>query len=229
MRIFISFISFFLCSILHAQDITVEQDSIKKTSHRLRVGVDLSKLVKTSIISDYSAFEVAADYIFSKRYYISGSFGNESKTIDTPQLNYTAKGSYATIGVDFNAYKNWTGMNNAIITGIKYGISNHSQTVNSYSIINSDDYWDESSVINTQIEHSKITNHWIALVIGIKTEVFKNVYLSLFAELRNMIVNNQPENFSNLYVPGFGKTTKDANWGAGFGYHISYSIPIYKN
>jgi hypothetical protein len=35
-----------------------------------------------------------------------------------------------------------------------------------------------------------------------------------------------PENFDNIYIPGFNKKTEENNFGAGFNYTLTYSIPF---
>jgi hypothetical protein len=47
-------------------------------------------------------------------------------------------------------------------------------------------------------------------------------------QLKGMITNDEPENFANLWVPGFNKIYDSGRIGVGFGYNISYLIPIYK-
>ena len=43
-----------------------------------------------------------------------------------------------------------------------------------------------------------------------------------------MVNQDQPENFENLYVPGFNRTHDSGRFGFGYGYNISYLIPLYK-
>ena len=68
--------------------------AVKKDRFGLRVGTDISKLVKSVLIDDYTAFEINADYKFAKKYNLAGEFGNEDRTIDETQVNFTANGSY---------------------------------------------------------------------------------------------------------------------------------------
>ncbi len=94
----------------------VKQDSIQPKKHRygLRVGADLFKLTKSFVVEDYTGFEIVGDYRLTKKIYLAGEFGNENKTTDEPQLNFTTKGTYLKIGLDFNAYENWLDMENQI-------------------------------------------------------------------------------------------------------------------
>ena len=44
--------------------------------------------------------------------------------------------------------------------------------------------------------------------------------------MNRMIINPQPYNFGNLYVPGFNKVTDENNFGASFNYTLTYSLPF---
>lgn len=229
MRTYIFIISLICSFAINAQE-DVKKDSVKTHRFGLRVGTDVSKLAKSVIIKDYTAFEINADYKFAKRYYLAGAFGNENRTIDETQVNYTTKGSYFNIGVDYNAYENWLDMENAIYTGLRYGVSSYSHTLNSYSIYNSSGgYWEETGLQTDSQSFDTTSSHWIELIVGLKAEVFNNLYLGVNVQLKNLVVNNKPDGFDNLYIPGFGRTYQDSNWGVGFGYSISYFIPFYKN
>jgi len=227
MRTYIFFISLLLSFAGFAQEVAIK-DSTKTHKFGLRIGTDISKLVKTAVIEDYTAFEINADYKFAKKYSLAGEFGNEKRTIDETQVNFTTKGSYFKVGVDYNAYENWLDMENAIFVGLRYGLSSYKNTLNSHTIFNSDTYWNENGLITTPIKYSNSTTHFVELIIGIKAKIFNNLYLGINAQLKNYVANKNPDNFTNLYVPGFGKTTDDSKWGVGFGYTISYFIPFYK-
>lgn len=229
MRILIFFISLLTTVVGFSQN-EKPQDSTPQKTYRygLRVGADLSKLIKTALNSDHSTFEINADYRFSKRYYIAGEFGNEKRTIDDTQVNFTTKGSYFKAGIDYNAYENWLDMENAIFTGLRYGVSSYSHTLNTHGIYNTDTFWNEINLVDTPRDFNGITSHWLELIVGIKAEVFSNLYLGVNVQLKSLIVNNEPDNFDNLYIPGFGKTYDGSNWGVGFSYTVSYFIPFYK-
>ena len=62
---------------------------------------------------------------------------------------------------------------------------------------------------------------------ALKAELFNNLYLGFSLRLNYLVSNKRPENFDNLYIPGFNRTY-DGKFGAGLNYTISYFIPIYK-
>ena len=59
-----------------------------------------------------------------------------------------------------------------------------------------------------------------------KVKIISNFYLGFSFRLNRLINHVSPENFDNLYIPGFNKKTDENNWGGGFNYTITYSIPI---
>ena len=66
------------------------------------------------------------------------------------------------------------------------------------------------------------------LIIGIKAELVTNLYAGLNVQIKSIISQDQPDGFENLYIPGFNRTYDSGRFGVGFGYTISYLIPIFK-
>lgn len=231
-HIYIFFISIFLSSSqLLAQDNEKSTDSISGAyvqRYGLRIGADLSKPIRTLLDNNYNGFELVGDYRFHKRFYIAGEIGTEKKTTADDVLNFDSSGSYIKLGVDYNAYDNWAGMENSIYIGLRYGFSTFKHTLNAYNIYNTDQYWNEQLLLNGPIEFSGLSAHWVEFQLGIKAEVFKNVYVGLNGQIKRLMTEKAPDNFANLYIPGFNKTTEDSSFGVGYGYTISYLIPIYK-
>jgi hypothetical protein len=118
-------------------------------------------------------------------------------------------------------------MNNSIIAGLRYGFSTFDQELTSYSIYTGDSTFPET-VISETTNYNGLSAHWIEFVFGVKTEIVSNLFLSLSLQLKNKISEDIPENFDNLYIPGFNKTNDFSDFGVGFSYGVSYLIPIYK-
>lgn len=192
----------------------------------LRVGVDLHRLTKSLYDDKYKGLEVVADYRLTKRYYIAGEIGNEEKTVDDDRLNFTTKGTYFKVGFDYNSFENWLDMENMIYVGMRYGVSSFSQNLNSYKIYDPTNYYGET-IITSGEKFSGLNASWIEVIGGVKAELFNNLYLGFSLRLNYLVSNKRPENFDNLYIPGFNRTY-DGKFGAGLNYTISYFIPIYK-
>ncbi|QCE42623.1 DUF6048 family protein [Psychroserpens sp. NJDZ02] len=228
----ISFIiSLFLCYTisLQAQEQTVEtkNDSLK-LRYGLRLGTDASKLIRTALDDDYSGFEISGDYRLSKNLFIAGEIGNEEKTTTNDFLSVTAKGNYFKVGFDYNLYDNWIGTDDMIYTGFRVGASTFSQTRTNYTVYATDQYWSPQFSSSENLESTGLSAIWVELILGLKAEVFTNLYIGVNAQLKAMITQDQPVDFENLHVPGFNKTFDSGRIGVGYGYSVSYLIPLFK-
>ena len=211
-----------------AQNDSIPSDSTKfAQKYGLRLGGDVSKLVRTFIDDDYTGFEINGDYRLTKNLYVAGEIGFEENTTSNSFLNSTANGSYFKGGVDFNMYENWFGMENMIYAGFRVGASSFKQTLNSYTIYQTNQSWPPSTVTSGQ-EFSGLSAVWGELIIGIKAEVLNNIFVGINAQLKGRITEKEPDNFENIYIPGFGRTYDSGSFGIGFGYNISYLIPLFK-
>ncbi|GGH03477.1 hypothetical protein GCM10011416_23020 [Polaribacter pacificus] len=197
-----------------------------KTAYGIRLGIDLSKPILGLIDKNYSGFEVVADYRLRKNMYLAAEIGNESNTTTDDYFATTAKGSYAKVGVNINAYQNWLDMNNEILVGFRYAFSNFDQTLNSYTINTGSDYFpgDLNSVGATSTD---LKAHWAELVLGVKAETLKNLYLGFSISYNILFSVDDPQGFKTLYVPGFNRVF-ESKTGFGFNYTISYTIPFFK-
>jgi hypothetical protein len=208
---------------------TATKDSVAPKTERygLRVGVDLFKLTRSFYEKDYRGIELVGDYRLTRKHYLAVELGNENKTVDDDQVNFTTKGSYLKVGFDYNSYQNWLDMENIISVGLRYGVSSFSQRLNSYEIYNPNQYFGENPVVIAGDEYSGLSAQWIEVVAGMKAEVFNNVFVGFSFRLNRLVNQKQPNNFDNLYIPGFNRTY-NGDFGVGFNYTVSYFIPIYK-
>lgn len=206
-----------------------------KQKYGLRVGVDLSRVVLSFVDEDYTGIEFVGDYRLRENLFIAGELGNETRT-DTEGVgssalyNFTTSGNYLKLGLDFNTYNNWFGEQNFITIGGRLAFSSFSQTLNSFSIFNSDRFFNEDfvNIATSPEEFSGRTASWLELVVGFKTEVFSNIYMGITARLGFLITESDQERFPNLWIPGFNKVTDNSNFGIGYNYTISYFLPLYK-
>ena len=132
-------------------------------------------------------------------------------------------------GFDYNMFKNWIGMDNSIYLGLRYATSKFSSKIIDYEVRNKDSYF--SNVVTDEfqtIEYSNLSGNWIEILIGLKVETFENIYFGLSLRLNKLISDNKPDNFNNLYIPGFNKVTDENTFGSGFNYTLTYSIPLKK-
>ena len=65
-------------------------------------------------------------------------------------------------------------------------------------------------------------------VIDSNAKISKNIFIGTSLRLNRMINQKSPENFGNLYIPGFNIVTEDNNFGTGITYTLTYRIPLVK-
>ena len=197
--------------------------------NKIRFGFDIFKPIKSTSDGDNLNYEIVGDLQITENLYLAGEYGLIDRLIEDENINFNSNGSFLRFGFDYNMFKNWVGMDNAIFLGLRYGSSNFSNKIESYNVRNSDAYFSNFVDNNYQtIDHSNLTGNWLEIVAGVKVETFNNVYLGFSLRLNKLLSTEKPENFDNLYIPGFNKVTDDNTFGSGFNYTLTYSIPLRK-
>ena len=197
--------------------------------NKIRLGFDIFKPIKSSSDGDNLNYEIVGDLQITENLYLAAEYGLTDRLIEDENINFNSNGRFVRIGFDYNMFKNWVGMDNSIFLGLRYGTSNFSNKIESYNVRNSDAYFSNFVDNNYQtINHSNLTGNWLEIVAGVKVETFNNVYLGFSLRLNKLLSTQKPENFDNLYIPGFNKVTDENTFGSGFNYTLSYSIPLKK-
>ena len=197
--------------------------------NKIRLGFDIFKPIKSSSDGDNLNYEIVGDLQITENLYLAAEYGLTDRLIEDENINFNSNGSFLRFGFDYNMFKNWVGMDNAIFLGLRYGSSNFSNKIESYNVRNSDAYFSNFVDNNYQtIDHLNLTGNWLEIVAGVKVETFNNVYLGFSLRLNKLLSTQKPENFDNLYIPGFNKVTDNNTWGSGFNYTLTYSIPLKK-
>ena len=212
---------------MHSQTKKTDSIPIKTYRYVLRVGVDLFKLTRSFYEKDYKGLEIVSDYRITKKYYLVGEVGTENKTVNDDRVNFTTEGTYLRVGFDYNAYENWLDMENKIYIGLRYGVSSFSQRLNSYDIYNANPYFANTPAITSNEKFSGLSAQWAEVVMGVNAKVYNNIYMGFSFRLNTLISDKKPENFDNLYIPGFNRTY-DGSFGVGLNYTVTYFVPIYK-
>lgn len=230
----------FIISICLSNNMLISQtninssDSLLDTSkllniNKLRLGFDLLKPIISSSEGDNLNYEIVGDLQLTDNIYLAGEYGLVDKLIEDENINFNSNGNFLRFGFDYNMFKNWIGMDNSIYLGLRYATSKFSSKIIDYEVRNKDSYF--SNVVTDEfqtIEYSNLSGNWIEILIGLKVETFENIYFGLSLRLNKLISDNKPDNFNNLYIPGFNKVTDENTFGSGFNYTLTYSIPLKK-
>lgn len=209
-----------------SDSITADSDSVVyKSPFGIRLGIDISKPIKATVDGSYNGLELVADYRIKKRLFIAAEIGFEEETTQEDYTNSTAKGTYARLGFNFNAYENWLDMNNEIFLGMRYGLSFFEQTLNTFTPNVNTTYFPANTIVSSTTEN--LNAHWTEFLVGIKVETFKNFFVSASVSYKVLISAKEPANFKTLYAPGFNRIFESGT-GFGFNYTLSYLIPFTK-
>jgi len=232
----------FPLALCHAQEedtngTTKQKDTVtRKYAYGLRIGVDLSRPTLSFINEDYTGFELVGDFRLSEKWWLAAELGNEEnaleETVDASVLyEYKVSGSYLKVGGDNNTYTNWFGMRNQIHVGGRVAFSTFSQTLENFRYFDSNRFFSEDEFVvgsEEPQEFEGLSATWLEFVVGMKAEIFKNIYIGITARLGHLITNTEDDNFRNLWIPGFNRVTENALWGVGYNYSLSYFLPLYK-
>ena len=223
---------FCFCVAVNAQNdeltSTPNDSTTIKLKYGLRLGGDFGKIARSFFDDDYKGFEILADYRLKENLYVAGEVGFEEKNTINNYLNITSKGSYLKAGIDLNTYTNWLDMDNMIYFGFRVGASSFSHDLNNFSVYSTNQYWSPQFSSNSNQEFNNLTAFWTEIILGLKVELLNNLYMGLNFQIKLLVNENKPDNFENVYVPGFGKTYDSGSIGAGYSYFLAYRIPLYK-
>jgi hypothetical protein len=196
----------------------------------LRFGADLYRIVRSQTSDDFNGFEAVADLRVGEKFFLALELGNVETTKQVEQVNFTTEGTYLKVGFDYNMYENWEGMDNHVTVGLRFASSSHSQFLNNYTVLDRTRFWPSSDIpISTGYatgERPNLNAQWFEVVVGFKVQLLKNIYMGLSLRLNRLLNDKLPENFDNIYIPGFNKKTEDNIFGAGFNYTLTYSLPF---
>lgn len=202
----------------------------EKVPLSLRFGLDLYRIIRSQTTDDFNGFEVVGDLRLSQNFFIALELGAIESTQQIEQVNFTTNGTYYKLGFDYNMFENWEGMDNHVTVGLRYATSSHDQFLNNYTLLDRTRFWEGS---NRPISNGFATGlrpnlnaQWFEVAVSFKVQLFKNIYMGLSLRLNRLLNDKIPENFDNIYIPGFYKKTEDNNFGAGFNYTLTYRLPL---
>ena len=227
LRYIIKFFIVITFSVGYSQENLSQTDSLKiKEKYGIRFGIDLSKQLRM-ITEDYNGISLYGDLRIKERLFIVAEIGNDDKKIFNENINSKFKGSYLKAGFNYNFYNNPPGLENEIYFGFRFATSSFKSEVFDYLVYDFDKYW-ENGRIEDYSEYTDLSANWIELILGFNAKISKNIFMGTSLRPNRMINQKSPENFGNLYIPGFNIVTEDNNFGTGITYTITYRIPLVK-
>ena len=84
------------------EEVKPKQDRKEPRTYALRAGIDLYKPIRSQFDKEYQGLEIVGDLKIGERLYVASEIGNEKRTIQSEQLNFTTSGSYIKVGIDLS-------------------------------------------------------------------------------------------------------------------------------
>lgn len=214
--LFINIALLWLIASLNAQE-------ARQVNSAFAVGVDLSPFITKIFDGERAGFAFSGRYTLKEKWFIAGEAGYENTSFDKREFDYKSNGSFIRLGVDYNIFEvDEIGNNDNILFGLRYGYGWQEHSNTRFTII--DGYWgDYQSLMGT----SQVNSHWVELVAGVRSEIFKNFYMGWSLRLRHLISSNYDGALAPYTVPGYGKYDNKTN--LGFTYTLEYQIPFSVN
>lgn len=144
--------------------------------------------------------------------------GYDILKIKTSYIDFTSKGSYSRIGIDYNfLVAEHDNDKDILFVGIRYGFTLARQQVDQY-LINS--YWGPTS---GRYGNQNYFAHWGEFLFGVKGEVLHNLYMGW--TIRGKVKMNHKDLGLPpvLFIPGYGKAEK--KFTLDFTYSLYYNLP----
>ncbi len=204
----------------------MSHDSIiptKRKPMKIKIGFDLGKYAWAKLYG-HQSLDFSADANVYKNYIIRFDFGNENHHTGNSLYDYHTSGNYYRLGLDYNLYDNWPGMDNNITVGFRLGYSDFEHFLHHYTINQSGAISPPKPIIANK-KFASLNSTWFELTGGMQVETFKNIYFGMQISAKYLIATTKLSDFSTAYIPGFFSTNSS---GLGFGmkYTISYQFSL---
>lgn len=180
------------------------------------VQIDAASLVTTALIhGDSYSMEGAVQFNLKKKYYpiIEFGFAGADK-ISNDNVEFKTNAPFGRIGLDINLLKPKKDAkltNNLFLAGVRLGMSNFAYSTTNLAI--TDDYWGNSQILN--YNNQKSTKIWYEIVVGMKVEVIKHIYMGWNLRSKGLFKEDSQGNVYPWYIPGYGINTS-SNWSGNY-------------
>jgi len=186
----------------------------------IRVGVDFSKLILPIIYKgERIGFEATADIHIKENIFAAAEAGWLNVNLDREDFHYRENGMYGKLGVDYNLLKSRRPNSNDIVyAGARYALSVFSHQAD--RVVVPGHFWPDGTA--GSIPKTMINAHWLELLLGVKAEVLKDLYVGMTFRLKFRIVSPKDDHSTPYLIPGYGNG--DSGFALGINYYVSYNI-----
>ncbi len=186
----------------------------------LRIGVDVSGFARQIIEPEVFPIEVSVDFEWRENFFAVAEAGMLTVNMERETHQYTADGFFGRAGADYNLLQHITDpSNDVILVSLRYGYSRFRQEAP--LVIIPDEYWGDHQ---TAVDEDIYQAHWMEAGIGLKTEVFHNLFFGWSLRGKILLSGTSYPEMDPYYVGGYGSS--DNNTAMTLHYSLYYRFPI---
>lgn len=209
----------FVLSFSYGQDEEIYVPVKEKEPIKLKgitLGANIGRFADYIFKPERESYEGSLSINLSNKYFGVIEGGYSEIDLVHNKYNYISYGSFARIGIESNMLKKYP--SDFLGIGLKLGRAEfrHQAT----NVLINAPRWES----NINIPKLEYITYWVEASLGVKGEVFKNVYLGWSGIVRVKVSGGEDSNFLIYDIPGFGNGTKTIN--LGINYYIYYQIPF---
>lgn len=172
----------------------------------LRLGLDISAIGRQIIERDVQQLEFSADSEIIHNWFAVLEGGYMRVNANREDFTYLSSGFFGRLGFDFNLLgRNSAEQNDLVVIGLRYAYSRLSHEAPFFVVTNP--YWGGH---DGMVESSNYNLHWIEFSGGLRTEVYRNIFLGWTLKTRVRVSPTSTPDLEPFYIAGFGQGNRRA-------------------
>lgn len=209
---------------LRAQDIKIlsgEEKTEKQLFQGVFVGVDVFGFLNQALGSDVSTTEASVEVNLLNRFFpvVEIGYGSMDTTDDETDIHFKTSAPFFRIGANYNVFYKKPHLPGYFTVGLRYGFSSFDYDVQAPTL--TDPNWGHTQV---PVDYTvKTKAGWLELVLGLKTNVYKDFYMGFTVRYRSRMSLTKNENSEPYYIPGYGRGKSN---NLGITYNLIYKLPF---
>ena len=210
---------------LQAQEIKVlseEKQEEQPLFQGVYVGLDVFGFLNQALGSDAKTAEVNVEANLLNRFFpvVELGVGGMDTTDEETNIHFKTSAPFFPIGANYNIFYKKPHLPGYFTAGIRYGFSSFDYDVKAPALV--DPNWGHTQV---PVDYTGVKTNvsWLELVLGLKTNVYKDFYMGFTVRYRSRLSMKKHENSEPYYIPGYGRG-KSSNFG--ITYNLVYKLPF---
>lgn len=185
----------------------------------VRVSIDPTVPLKTYLQqASISGLEFSADTEIKNDLFLIGVGGYSTVSDVKDTYSYASNGAFVALGLDFNMTKSLLLSDRDILfCGLRYGYSLNTHTVSDIVISNP---WGD---YHTQLPSETLGSGWVELVLGVKAEIAKNIFIGWTGEAK-FLAHTQKGASTPYYISGYGRYDSESSFNFDVNFFVSYAF-----